>query len=74
MPGASVIDSVIMSDVTVKAGASVSYSIIDSGSVIGEGAVVGAPESTGAEITVVGSNVQVPAGGTVAPGAMLSAN
>ena len=74
MPGASVIDSVVMSDVTVKAGASVSYSIIDSGSVIGEGAVVGAPESTGAEITVVGSNVQVPAGGTVAPGAMLSAN
>ena len=74
MPGACVIDSVVMSDVTVKAGASVSYSIIDSGSVIGEGAVVGAPESTGAEITVVGSNVQVPAGGTVAPGAMLSAN
>ena len=74
MPGASVIDSVVMSDVTVKAGASVSYSIIDSRAVIGEGAVVGAPESTGADITVVGSDATVPAGGTVAPGAMLSAN
>ena len=68
------IDSVVMSDVTVKAGASISYSIIDSRAVIGEGAVVGAPESTGAEITVVGSDAQVPAGGKVAPGAMLSAN
>lgn len=73
MARASVVDSVIMSDAVIKAGASVEYSIIDSRAVIGEGAVVGAPESDGAEITVVGSDAEVPAGGRVAPGAMLTA-
>ncbi len=74
MPGASVIDSVVMSDAVIKAGAKVEYSIVDARAVICEGAEVGAPESSGAEITVIGSDVTVPAGGKVEAGAMLSAN
>ncbi|MBQ9131488.1 MAG: glucose-1-phosphate adenylyltransferase [Clostridia bacterium] len=70
--GALVEDSVIMDNVTVKAGATVRYSILDSNVTIGEGATVGAYRMTASDVTVVGADVQIPAGETVPVGAMLS--
>ena len=72
--GASVIDSVLMANTTVKAGASVTYSILDEGVTIGAGARVGAPKEETTEIAVIGADVSIPDGETVAPGAMISEN
>ena len=58
-PGAVVRDSVIMSGVTIKAGARVSYAIIDSDTVIGENADLGDPRD-GGQILVLASGLSVP--------------
>ena len=70
--GAVVEDAVIMSDVTVKAGAKVCYSIVDTRVEVGEGATVGAPRAEADGIAVVGADVKIAAGGSVAAGAMVS--
>ena len=70
--GAVVEDSVIMAHVRVGKGATVKYSIIDENVVIGDGATVGESRESGAEIAVIGADVVVPDGETVAAGAMIS--
>ncbi len=70
--GATVIDSVLMGDCVIKAGADIQYAIIDTGVTVGEGATVGAARATGAEIAVIGEDIQISAGTVVEPGAMLS--
>ena len=70
--GACVCDSVLMGDTVIGKGASVSYSIIDTGVCIGEGATVGAPRAEGVEIAVIGEDVEIKAGAVVAAGAMIS--
>ena len=72
MYGAYVEDTVLMGDLTIEAGATVKYAILDSGVTIGAGAVVGADRADGAEIAVVGEGVTIDAGAVVEPGAMLS--
>jgi glucose-1-phosphate adenylyltransferase len=71
MPGAKVIDSVIMEDVVIGENATVEYSIIDASAKIGEGAMVGGPRESG-EIAVVGASVVIESGASVAPGAMIN--
>ncbi len=63
--GARVEDAVVMPNVTIRRGAVVRRSIIAEGAEIGAGAVVG--EETG-NIAVVGYNVKLPAGVSVAAG------
>ena len=69
--GAVVRDSVILGGVTVKRGARVEFAIIDGDSVIGEKATVGAPLDSGADITVVGGDIEIKAGKTVKSGTMI---
>lgn len=71
MPGARVIDSVIMSDVTVCEGAEIRYSIIDSEVTVGKNARVGADRGDGVGIAVIGAGVRVADDEQIAPGAML---
>ena len=70
--GAVVEDSVIMARVRIETGATVRYAIIDENATVGRGAVVGASRGASAEIAVVGADVEIPAGTTVAAGAMIS--
>ena len=70
--GALVEDSVLMAGVTVRRGARVTYSILDEGVEIGADATVGASRNETTEIAVIGADVKIAAGATVAPGAMLS--
>ena len=70
--GAVVCDSVLMGDTVIGAGATVNYSIIDTGVCIGAGATVGASKADGVEIAVIGEDVVIDAGATVAAGAMIS--
>ena len=63
--GARIEDAVVMPGVVIKRGAVVRRAIIAEDAVIGAGAVVG--EETG-NIAVVGYNVQLPAGVSVAAG------
>ena len=69
--GAVVRDSVILGRVKIGRGARVDYAIIDSDSVIGDGATVGAPLGLGADITVVGGDIEIKAGKTVKSGTMI---
>lgn len=69
--GAVVRDSVILGHVTVKRGATVDYSIIDGDSVIGKGATVGAPLGSGADITVIGGDIEIKDNKTVKSGMMV---
>ena len=70
--GAVVADSVILENVTVKAGAEIRYAIIDSGTVVGENARVGEDGATAAAIAVVGADINVPDGKVIKAGAMIS--
>ena len=72
MPGASVIDSVIMDDCVIGEGASVCYSILDSDVAIGKDAKVGEKRSAASGIAVIGTGISVPDGFTVADGKMIS--
>ncbi len=79
--GAEVVDSVLMGNTTVKAGAKVNYAIIDEEVVIGEKAVIGAPieeakkvESKTTGITVLGRGVNVSKNGRVPAGEIVDKN
>ena len=72
MAGAHVEDSVIFGDCVIGEGATVKYSIIDTGVTVGAGASVGGERGDGAEIAVVGADIEIAAGATVEAGAMLS--
>lgn len=79
--GAEVYDSVLMGNITVKAGAKINYSIIDEEVLIGEKSVIGAPiaeaskvESKTSGITVLGRGVKVSKGGKVAAGVIADKN
>lgn len=71
-PGAVVEDSVLMNGATVEAGATVQYSILDAHVTVGRGAKVGEPRATASGIAVVGADCRIPAGETIAAGAMIS--
>ena len=71
MPGARVIDSVIMNDVTVCEGAEIRYSIVDSEVTVGKNARVGADRGDGVGIAVIGAGVRIADNEQIAPGAML---
>lgn len=73
--GAEVADSVLMGNITVKAGAKINYAIIDEAVTIGEKAVVGAPiaeaskvEGKTSGITVLGRGISVKKNGKVPAG------
>lgn len=76
--GATVTDSVILADSTVEPGASVAWSVVDTGCLVGRDARVGAPDANGAEdpeaVTLVGKDsrvgpgVQLEAGARLEPG------
>ena len=70
--GALVLDSVILDGVTVKSGAVVNYSIIDSGTTIGENCKVGADKQSAKDVSVIGADINVPAGTVVCDGAMIA--
>ena len=75
--GATVRDSIIMPGSVVKSGATVQYAIVAENAVIEENAVVGAREQDCKDgewgIAVVGENVTIGKGETVAPKAMIGA-
>lgn len=64
--GAVVKDSVIMSGTRVRSGATVNYSIIDEDVVVGEKAVIGEDKTIAKGIAVLGRNICVGAGASVA--------
>ncbi len=70
--GAVVSNSVLLENVTVKAGAEVNYAIIDGGTAIGENAKIGTSDAGASEIAVVGADIAVPAGAAIEKGAMIS--
>ena len=72
MEGAVVEDAVLMGDCVIHAGARVSYAIIDRDVVIGENAVIGKPRGEAKGIALLGENVEIPAGGFVEDGAIVS--
>ena len=72
MPGASVIDAVIMDDCVIGEGATVTYSILDSGVNIGNGASIGKARKDACGITVIGTGISVPDGFVLADGKMIS--
>ncbi len=69
--GATVRDSVLMAGTVVKRGAVVEYSIIDANVVVEEDARVGAPKEEGAGIAVLGRNIRIARGASVAGGQIL---
>ena len=75
-PGATVRNAVIMPDARIEAGAVVDYSIVGQEAVIGAGARIGLPmnECKKGDIAVVGNELKVSAGASVAPGEMLAEN
>ncbi len=72
MPGASVVDSVIMEDCIIGEGASVTYSILDLGVVIGKDASVGECKCSAEGITVIGTKISVPDGFKLGGNKMIS--
>ena len=72
--GAVVKDSVVMKNAVVKKDAVVQYSIVDCDVTIGEGAVIGTDKNAeGADIAVIGCDLDVPAGTVIEGGAMVNA-
>jgi glucose-1-phosphate adenylyltransferase len=73
--GATVRDSVVFADTFVRAGAEVSWTVVDSGCEVGEDAVVGDPDAKALEdpdaVTLVGRGSTVGRGVRVAAGARL---
>lgn len=74
--GAKVEYSILMPGAVVKAGATVSYAIVAENSVVEEKAIVGTPptEDPGWGIAVVASDLEIGAGATIAPHAMIREN
>ncbi len=72
--GAEVVDSVVFADTTVRAGARVHRSVVDTRCVIGADAVVGSPDADLDDpdaITLVGRSCSVPDGAVVPGGSRL---
>ena len=69
---AGIRDSVVMANSVIGEGASVDHAIVADNVVIGEGARIGAPLADGSELTVIGPNVEVPAGAVVAAGRIIA--
>lgn len=69
--GAFVKDSVIMAETVIKKGARVVYSILDENCIVGENAVVGQEKSENAGISVLGREVKIAKGVSVAGGKIL---
>ena len=72
MPGAEVVDSVIMDDCVIGEGARVCYSILDAGVKVGAGSTVGKDRAEAKGIAVIGTGITVPASTAVADGAMIN--
>jgi len=79
--GAVIKDAVIMAGTVIKAGANVTYSIIDEDVIVGENARVGADKSKGLGldekgkgISVIGRGVKIADGKEVAPGVIVDAD
>jgi glucose-1-phosphate adenylyltransferase len=72
MPGAYVKDCVLMGDSVIEAGANVNYSIIDIGVIVGTGASIGESRESAKGIAVLGQNIEVPAGYSIAAGEIIS--
>ncbi len=72
MPGATVVDSVIMDDCTICEGATVAYAILDSKVNVGKGATVGKDKSEAKGIAVIGTGIDVPDGFCIADDKMIS--
>ncbi|MGN1127850.1 MAG: glucose-1-phosphate adenylyltransferase [Candidatus Flemingiibacterium sp.] len=70
--GAYIRNSIIMQDTVIREGATVFYSIIDGETEIGAGAQVGEAIESGKGITLIGSNLKIPAGTTVPAGEMVN--
>ena len=71
LAGAVVEDSVIFDDVIIGENAKISYSIIDSYVTVGASAMVGKPKAEAKGITVIGTNIDVPVGTTLADAKMI---
>ena len=71
LAGAVVEDSVIFDDVIIGENAKISYSIIDSNVTVGASAMVGKPKAEAKGITVIGTNIDVPVGTTLADAKMI---
>ena len=71
MPGASVIDAVIMDDCVIGEGSTVIYSILDSKVTIGKNTTVGKDRKEAKGITVIGTGISVPADFTLADDKMI---
>ena len=63
-----------MGGVTVKAGATVRYAILDSDVTVGVGAVIGEAKETASGVAVVGAGHTVADGDCIPAGAMISDN
>jgi glucose-1-phosphate adenylyltransferase len=77
--GAVIYDSILMPGAVIKAGAKVEYAIVGENTVIGENAQIGARPETIEDkdswgVAVVGHNITVSDGGTVAPKAIIYEN
>ena len=70
--GAYIRNSIIMQDTVIKEGASVFYSIVDGETTIGAGSQVGEEIESGKGITLVGSELDIPAGTKIAGGEMVN--
>ena len=66
--GATVRDSVILGNVTLKADSTVDYSIIDADTVVGKGATVGKEMVFSKGITLVGGELNIPDGVSIPDG------
>ena len=62
-----------MKNVTVEAGATINYSIIDSDTTVSSGCIVGRTRNTGEQITVIGSDLVIPEGTHISGGEMVDA-
>ena len=71
--GATVQNSVLMGGVTVKAGATVNNVIIAENTTVGAGAVIGDGSKPGDNITILGSDLTVPAGMQIDGGLLVNA-
>ena len=72
MPGAEVVDAVIMDDCIIGKNASVRYAILDSEVSVGDGCTVGKDRADAKGIAVIGTGISVPAGFVVDDGAMIN--
>jgi glucose-1-phosphate adenylyltransferase len=72
MPGAKVVDSVIMDDCVIGEDAEVNYTILDSCVKVGKGCKVGCERQSAKGIAAIGTGIAVPDNMVVADGAMIN--